>query len=127
MNLPEHLLYTAKHVWVKIMDDNSVTAGITDFAQQRLGKVTFVDLPAPGQRVRASREMGAVESAKSVNELFAPVNGVVFSVNQEVEDNPVLINDAPYERGWLVRITLDPGEEMPLFLSAQQYCRLAAK
>ena len=126
MNFPAHLLYTAEHVWVKTMDDGSVLAGITDFAQKELGKVTFVDLPTPGQRVDASREMGAIESAKSVSDLFSPISGVVLLINEKVEEEPVLINQDPYGEGWLVRITPDPGGNLPVFLGADQYTELVA-
>ncbi len=127
MNFPAELHYTAEHVWVKIMEDSSILAGITDFAQQQLGKLTFVGLPDAGKRVQASREMGALESAKSVSDLFAPASGVVLMTNQEVVETPALINQDPYGRGWLVRIMPDPGGNLPIFLNAGQYEKLVTK
>ena len=108
--IPDDRLYTAKHEWLKVEDGEAVL-GITDFAQQELGDVVFVELPAPGQEFEAGSEIGAIESVKAVAEIYSPVAGTVESVNDGLEHAPELVNEDPYGEGWLVRLRL--GEEDP--------------
>ena len=124
MNFPVELRYTAEHIWVRSMDDGAWLIGITDFAQQQLGKIIFVDLPAVGRQLQAGREMGAVESAKSVSDLFAPINGVVLMVNAAAEATPDLINREPYGGGWLISLTQEAGADLEHLLQAEQYRKL---
>lgn len=109
MNFPDDLRYSSDHLWVRLIGDIA-TVGISDFAQDQLGKVIYVDLPAVGQAVSAGAEMGAVESAKSVSDLIAPVDGVVVEVNPALDETPSLLNDDPYGAGWVakVRLTASP-------------------
>ena len=105
MNIPDDLLYSPEHLWVRLQG-GSVTVGISDFAQDQLGRVVYVDLPSLGQAVAAGQEMGAVESAKSVSDLIAPVTGTVSRINEALADNPAPLNDDPYASGWLAIMEL---------------------
>jgi glycine cleavage system H protein len=109
VNFPDDLLYSAEHLWVKDLGQGLARVGITDFAQDQLGRVIFVDLPAVGQAVKAGGEMGAVESAKSVSDLISPVDGQVMAVNSALADEPAPLNDDPFGAGWLAEIKLAAG------------------
>ncbi|WP_028573587.1 glycine cleavage system protein GcvH [Desulfonatronovibrio hydrogenovorans] len=101
--IPSELLYSRSHEWVKVQDQTALT-GITFFAQEQLGDITFVELPQPGTDLEKGQEMGVVESVKAASEIYAPVSGQVVEVNHELENSPELINQDPYGRGWLVKI-----------------------
>jgi glycine cleavage system H protein len=101
--IPGDLKYTASHEWVRIEGDTAVV-GITDFAQQQLGDITFADLPAVGTGVAEGKEMGSIESVKAASDLYSPVTGEVVAVNGELEAAPELVNQEPYGRGWLVKV-----------------------
>lgn len=103
MARPENLLYSKTHEWVRV-DREVATVGITDYAQEQLGDVVMVDLPAVGKAVTAGQEMGTVESVKAVSEVFSPVSGEVLEVNSELEAHPELVNQDPFGSGWLVKI-----------------------
>lgn len=120
MEFPPELRYSQDHLWVRDEDDGEVVLGITDYAQDQLGKVVYVDLPAEGEDVNAGDEMGAIESAKSVSDLICPVSGEVIEVNDSLADAPAVINEDPYGDGWLVRVKLDNGLPEDL-LSADDY------
>ena len=104
MSIPQDLLYTKSHEWVRVEGD-SVVIGITHYAQDQLGEVVFVELPAVGDTVETGEEMGTLESVKAVSEMLAPLSGEVTEVNEALEDNPNLINQSPFGDGWLVKIT----------------------
>lgn len=106
MNFPSELLYSRGHLWVRPGQGQGVTVGITDFAQDQLGRLVYVDLPRVGQTISAGQEMGAVESAKSVSDLISPVSGQVTAINEALADNPTLMNDDPYGQGWLAVVEL---------------------
>lgn len=108
MNIPEELRYAATHEWVRIDDDGIVTVGISDFAQDALGDVVYVDLPEVGQNVTAGEPFAEVESTKSVNDVYAPVTGTVVAVNETLADQPELVNADPYGEAWFARI--EPGD-----------------
>lgn len=120
MTIPETLRYTPEHEWVAI-DGTIVSVGITDYAQQALGDVVYVSVPAPGSRVRAGEPCGEVESTKSVSDLYSPVDGEVTEVNGEIEDDPGLVNSDPYGAGWLMRIRLDSDADYSGLLTADEY------
>ena len=105
MNYPEDLLYAATHEWVRVEGDEAVI-GITDFAQEQLGDITFIDLPAAGTILEAGQEMGSVESVKAASELYAPVTGEVLEVNADLDATPEIINESPYDGGWMIRVKL---------------------
>ena len=111
-DVPGDLLYTEEHEWVRVEagEDTLVTIGITDYAQDKMGDIVMVELPEVGDAVDSGQAFGAVESPKSVSDVFSPLAGEVASVNEELEDSPEFVNEEPYGDGWLVRITVaDPG------------------
>jgi glycine cleavage system H protein len=126
MSVPAELRYTAEHEWVAI-EGETATIGITDFAAQALGDVVFVSLPTVGAAVSAGDPCGEVESYKSVSELYSPVTGEVTAVNEELNDDPALINAEPYNLGWIFRVRLTAGEEPATgLLSPAEYEELTA-
>lgn len=120
LNLPESLYYTKEHVWVR-MDGDEAIVGISDFAQDQLGEIAFVDLPEPGSRFEAGNDFGTVESVKSVNQLFMPVSGEVLSINEELESTPTLVNVSPYAQGWMIRVRPDDSSAVAMLLDATAY------
>lgn len=120
MDFPEELKYSREHVWVRVEGEKAVV-GITDFAQEELGKITSVDLPESGYEFEQEDSFGSIEARKTVAELYAPISGPVLEVNEEVMDNPALINDDPYDSGWLVIIAITDREELNLLLSVDEY------
>ncbi len=120
MELPESLKYTKEHEWARI-EGNRVIVGITDFAQQELGDVVFVELPEPGTPVAAEGVFGVVESVKAVSDLYCPVSGTVTEINTDLEDSPELVNDSPYEDGWMIIIEASNSAEFNELLSAEDY------
>jgi glycine cleavage system H protein len=124
MSVPDELYYTAEHEWV-LITDTTARVGITDYAQRALGDVVYVSVPAPGTRVTAGDPCGEVESTKSVSDIYSPADGEVIEINQEVDDDPGLVNSDPYGAGWLFKITLESADEMPPgLLSAAEYLAL---
>lgn len=117
---PEDLKYTAEHEWVKA-GEGPARVGITDFAQDALGDIVFVQLPEVGAVVRAGDSCGELESTKSVSDLFAPVNGTVRAVNEALADQPDLVNTDPYGEGWLLDIDVDDDEEVAALMDADTY------
>lgn len=118
--VPEDLLYTREHEWVR-RDGDVVRIGVTDYAQQALGDVVFVQQPAVGDAVTAGEACGEIESTKSVSDLFAPVDGTVSARNEELGSSPELVNTAPYDAGWIVEVRLPSGVELPDLLTAGEY------
>jgi glycine cleavage system H protein len=126
MSVPAELRYTAEHEWVAI-EGETATIGITDFAAQALGDVVFVSLPTVGATVSAGDPCGEVESYKSVSELYSPVTGEVTAVNEELNDDPALINAEPYNLGWIFRVRLTAAAEAAAgLLSPTEYDELTA-
>jgi glycine cleavage system H protein len=123
MTVPPELHYTAEHEWVAL-DGTVASIGITDHAQKALGDVVFVSLPAVGATVEAGEPCGEVESTKSVSDIYSPVDGEVTAVNEEIGDDPGLVNADPYGAGWLFRVTLAGGELPGGMLSANEYVEL---
>ena len=122
MIIPEELRYSTEHEWARRLDDGSrVRVGITDFAQDALGDVVYVDLPAVGTRVDAAEAVGELESTKSVSEMYAPVGGVVVAVNEALADNPQLLNEDPYGEGWLIEIEAGDMIQFVALLDAEGY------
>ncbi|XPV75241.1 MAG: glycine cleavage system protein GcvH [Desulfovibrio sp.] len=121
---PKELLYAKSHEWVKVEGDTA-TIGISSFAQEQLGDITFVELPEEGDTIEAGEEFGSIESVKAASELYAPVNGEVIAINEELEDRPELVNEAPFEGGWLMKVKLD-GEPEGL-LDAEAYEKVSAE
>jgi glycine cleavage system H protein len=120
MNIPENLYYTREHEWVRA-EGSQVTIGITDHAQEQLGEVVYIDLPVEGDRVSVSGTFGVVESVKAVSDLFAPVNGEVVRVNQELDEHPEWINEDPYGQAWMIVVAMDDVAELENLLDAKGY------
>ena len=122
MNIPDELRYSSEHEWARRLDDGSrVRIGITDFAQDALGDVVYVDLPTVGTKVDASESVGELESTKSVSEMYAPIGGTVVAVNDALADNPQLLNEDPYGEGWLIEIEAKDPAELTALLDADAY------
>ena len=123
MTIPDELRYTAEHEWIAI-SGSVASVGITDYAQQALGDVVYVSIPAPGTKVTAGEPCGEVESTKSVSDIFSPVDGEVTEVNGDLDDDPALVNSDPYGAGWLMRIRVDHPDSESALLTADQYADL---
>ena len=122
MNVPDDLRYTAEHEWVRRLDDGSrVRIGITDFAQDALGDVVYVDLPDVGDTVGAGDSVGELESTKSVSDMYAPVAGSVAGVIDALADNPALVNEDPYGDGWLLDVEVDDMGALDELMDAAAY------
>ncbi|MDL2285605.1 glycine cleavage system protein GcvH [Desulfovibrio sp. OttesenSCG-928-F07] len=122
MNIPADLKYVSTHEWIRIEGDIA-TIGITDFAQDQLGDVTFVELPAAGDTLSADQGMGSVESVKAASDLYCPVAGEVVEVNAALDSNPELVNSDPYGQGWMIKVKLSGGTDH--LISADEYAKLA--
>ena len=121
--IPEDLLYTEEHEWLRRdeEDPDQGTIGITDFAQDGVGDVVYLDLPSEGDSVSAGEPCGEIESAKTVSDLYAPVDGVVVATNGELEDQPELVNLSPYGDGWLIRVRMADAGQLGTLLDASAY------
>ena len=122
MNVPPNLRYTKDHEWV-LVTGSTVKVGITDYAQDALGDIVFIQLPVVGSSVDAHQGLGEIESTKSVNDVYAPVAGKVTSVNSALMDNPELLNSDPYESGWICEIEVSNLDESGL-MSSEEYAAL---
>ncbi len=120
--MQKDLLYAKTHEWVRVEDEIAII-GITDFAQEQLGDITYVELPAVGDTIEAGQEMGSVESVKAASELYSPVTGEVVAINEELEANPEKVNADPYGDGWMLRVRLS--EEPTGLLSPEEYEEIA--
>ena len=120
MNVPEGLRYSSDHEWVAV-DGDVARIGITDYAQDALGDVVYVDLPASGSPIVAAESFGEVESTKSVSELYAPLSGEISAVNDQLVDAPEKLNEDPYGEGWIVAITMSDPAELDGLLDADAY------
>jgi len=122
MNVPSHLKYTSDHEWVAV-NGSTIRVGITDYAQDALGDVVFVQLPQVGSRIEANASIGEIESTKSVNDVYAPFEGVISAVNDLLNDQPELLNTDPYGNGWICEIECTQATDAAL-LDATAYSAL---
>jgi len=120
MDFPEELKYSKEHIWVRVEGDKAVV-GITDYAQSELGKITSIELPEAGDEIQQEDSFGSIEARKTVADLYAPLSGTVLELNEELLDNPALLNEDPYDSGWIIVVSLDDPEELALLLSAEEY------
>ena len=120
MDFPEELKYSKEHVWVRVEGDSAVI-GITDFAQEELGAISGIELPDEGDELEQDDSIGSIEARKTVADIYAPFSGVVLSVNQEVLDTPTLVNDDPYDSGWLAEVALNDHDELKGLMTADDY------
>lgn len=124
MSIPSELKYSASHEWVLDEGDGTVTIGITEFAQQQLGDVVFVELPQVDVALCNGDEFGVIESVKAAADLFVPISGVVTDVNTQLEDEPELVNTDPYGKGWICKLRLNDTDHLQQLLDADAYTGL---
>jgi glycine cleavage system H protein len=120
MEFPEDLKYSKEHEWV-LVEANVATVGITDYAQDQLGDIVFVELPAVGDKVSKEDAFGVVESVKAVSDIYAPVSGKVLEVNDDLPENPEMLNEDPYGDGWIIKIEMNDPEELQDLMTAAEY------
>jgi len=120
MNIPEDLKYTKDHEWIRVDGDVAVI-GVTDYAQDQLGEIVFVELPQEGEEFALGDAFGVVESVKSVNDVFLPMTGLIREVNDPLSDSPETLNDDPYEEGWMVKVQIMNHKELDGLLTAAEY------
>lgn len=120
MNIPEELKYTEDHEWVKV-DGDSVTVGITDFAQGELGDIVYVEIETEGETIDANEVFGTVEAVKTVSDLFMPISGEIVEVNVALEDSPETVNESAYGDGWMIKIKMSDPAEVDNLLDAAAY------
>ena len=126
MEFPEELKYTEEHEWVMVEEELAVI-GISDFAQDALGDVVFVELPEVGTVLEAGKAFGVVESVKAVSDIYAPVSGTVEEINDDLVDTPEIINTSPYEDGWMIKIRMNDPSEADELMDAEAYQALIAE
>lgn len=119
----EGLLYSESHEWVKV-DGNVAIIGVSDFAQEEMGDITYVDLPSEGDTVTAGEDFGALESVKASSELYSPVSGTVIAVNSELEDAPEKVNEDPYA-SWIIKVEMSDTNELDALMNASSYAEIA--
>jgi glycine cleavage system H protein len=124
--LPEDFYYTKDHEWAQV-DENIVSIGITEFAQEQLGEVVYVELPEEGAKVNQGESFGVVESVKAASDLYAPVSGTVIEVNTALLEDPSSLNDDPMNDGWLIRIEMDSEKELANLIRVADYRKLIAE
>ena len=122
-NLPSHLKYAASHEWISVEDDNIVRIGITDFAQEELGDLVYIELPELGRHVEAQEQCAVVESVKTASDLYSPVSGEIVAINESLNDEPEQINDSPYE-SWIFCVRADNLSDLNQLLDAEAYQQL---
>ncbi|NLE65572.1 MAG: glycine cleavage system protein GcvH [Elusimicrobia bacterium] len=120
MDIVDHYLYTKEHEWINI-EDNVGTVGITDYAQSALGDITFIEMPDAGKEVEQFEQLLSVESVKSASDIFAPMSGRIIETNDDVLEDPALINRRAYDKGWLVKIEISDADETSNLLTADEY------
>ena len=120
MNVPTDLLYTSDHEWVSVVG-NVATIGITDFAQEELGDIVFVEFPELNSTVEKGQSAGSIEAVKTVADLYMPITGTVIEVNENLDDNPEAVNDTPYGDGWMIKIEIADQDEISDLLTATAY------
>ncbi len=120
-DIPGNLRYAKTHEWIRLEGDGTATVGITDHAQDAMGDLVYVQLPEVGEQKTAGDETGVVESVKAASDIYAPVDGEVIEVNTALEDTPELVNEDPYDRGWLFKLRVNDEKQVEALLTADQY------
>ena len=126
MEFPEGLLYSKEHEWV-LVEGDTATIGITEFAQEELGDIVYVELPEVGEKIVKDDPFGAVESVKAVSDVYAPVSGTVLEINDVLPDSPETINDDPYGDGWMIRVEMNDKDELKDLMPAEEYAEYVAQ
>ncbi|MFH1428622.1 MAG: glycine cleavage system protein GcvH [Candidatus Margulisiibacteriota bacterium] len=117
---PADIMYSKEHEWVKIDGENALI-GITDYAQEEMGDVVFVELPELGKDIEQMEELGVVESVKTISTVYSPVSGEVLEINEKLQETPEIINESPYEDGWIVKLALSDTNEVDDLMTADEY------
>ena len=125
MSFPNDVKYTKDHEWLRI-EGNEAFVGITHFAQSELGDIVFIDVDTEGESLEKEEVFGSVEAVKTVSDLFMPVNGEVLEFNENLEDNPELINSDPYGEGWIIKVSISDSSELEDLLSSEDYQNLVS-
>ncbi|HOV71739.1 MAG TPA: glycine cleavage system protein GcvH [Dysgonamonadaceae bacterium] len=120
MNFPENVKYSRDHEWIRV-EGQEAYVGITDFAQNELGEIVYVDIPTVGEILESGEIFGSIEAVKTVSDLLMPASGKVLEMNPELDDSPELVNKDPYGKGWIIKISIQKPEELDNLLSADQY------
>jgi glycine cleavage system H protein len=123
MNFPEHLKYTKDHEWI-LLEGNVATVGVTDFAQSELGDIVFVDIETVGKELSAEAVFGTIEAVKTVSDLFLPVAGTILEKNPDLDSDPECVNEDPYGRGWMIKMTVNNPEDVAGLLDVEAYKKL---
>ena len=123
MSVPENLKYTKDHEWVKV-EGKVATVGITEFAQGELGDIVYVDIDTEGEDLEKEDTFGTIEAVKTVSDLFMPISGKISEINGDLDENPELVNESPYEKGWMVKIEISDESELEDLMDASSYTDL---
>jgi glycine cleavage system H protein len=123
---PENLRYTKEHEWIEV-SGAEVKVGVTFFAQKELGDIVFIELPEVGRKLKAGEEFGTIESVKAVTELYSPLSGEVTAVNSDLSDRPEMVNEDPYSKGWILKLSLGDPSEVEALMDAAAYQQLLGK
>lgn len=126
-DFPANLRYSKEHEWARLEDDGSVTIGITSHAVEALGDITMVTLPDVGSALESGENFGDIDSVKAVSELYAPIDGEVLAVNEELEDSPEQVNEGPYDAGWMVQVKPSSPAQLEALMNADAYAALVAE
>ncbi len=126
MEIPQGLKFSKEHEWVAT-DDSVATVGISDHAQDQLGEIVFIELPAVGEKISKDDPFGVVESVKAVSDIYAPVSGTVIEVNEDLPDTPEVVNEDPYGDGWLVKVRMNDPSDLEDLMDADEYAELIAR
>lgn len=126
MNVPDNLKYTKDHEWLRVEGENGYV-GITHFAQGELGDIVFIEIETVGESLKKEQVFGTIEAVKTVSDMFMPVGGEILEMNQEIEDNPAVVNKDPYGGGWMIKIKITDPSEVGMLLNAEQYIALIEK
>jgi len=121
MSIPRELRYTKDHEWARTDDDGLITVGVTDYAQEQLGEIVYVELPTSGEELTQDEPFGVIESTKSVSDLFAPLTGTVEESNTNLINSPQIINEDPYGDGWIMKVNAESMDELEELMSASEY------
>lgn len=120
-NIPDDLKFASTHEWIRVDDNGIATVGISAHAQDALGDIVFVELPEPGTEIEARAEVAVIESVKAASDIYSPVSGEIIEVNEALIDNPQLVNSAPFDDGWIYKVTINDEKDLDELLSAEAY------
>ena len=120
-NIPDDFHYASTHEWIRVDENGVATVGISEHAQEALGDIVFVELPEPGTEIEARAEVAVVESVKAASDIYSPVSGVITEVNEALIDSPELVNSAPFDDGWIYKMTINDEKDLDELMSAEAY------